>query len=228
MHTRIRRRQNAVESAGMDVGHLRQPVVGQVPFEPDPIQIHQVRYHEHNLYSASAHVNRETRNNCAEPKTPPELPSARMDRAWLLKTLQALRQQAGSDLQLAKDIGLSHSGHVPKLLAEKGTTPSVGTCLHIASAAGVHPSDVLRAAGHGRVVPVLESAYRQAPPTIHHDSYTQSLLEVVGMLTDLEREEVRNFAAFVVTRREARQSADSPFMPSRRHGPARHRVAQKK
>jgi hypothetical protein len=91
------------------------------------------------------------------------------------------------------------------MLETGGMTPSVETCLRIAGAANEHPSDVLRAAGHGATVAVLESAYRNATPTAPPlPSLKRSLFEVAERLTDLEVEEVRDYAAFLVSRRHLR------------------------
>lgn len=162
MNASVWRRQNAMKGSGMHSRHLCQAVVGQIAFQPDPIQIRELANHEEKIRFASREVNSETRTISDEDKPLEGLPFGRMDRAWLIGVIRRLHNEVkGNDLALARKFGLKRSGHIKKYMLDKdGMTPNVETCLRIAGVAGEHPSDVLRAAGHGPVVAVLESSYR--------------------------------------------------------------------
>jgi hypothetical protein len=83
-----------------------------------------------------------------------------MTRQELTVVLRQLRIQAGSALVLSRQLGLSASNHIPRLLDEQDPIqPSVPTCLHIAALAGRHPNEILQAAGHEELIPILEAAY---------------------------------------------------------------------
>lgn len=122
-----------------------------------------------------------------------------MDRAWLVDELRRLREQLGSDTALASALGLKHSGHIPRLLdADKGVVPSVETCLHLAGATGHHPDDVLRAAGHEHVIPVLRAAYarrRSQQPQPEDTVEAQAVARAYSELTDAQRHAIHAILA---------------------------------
>lgn len=165
MHTGVRGRQNAVDGTGMHAQRLTQFLVGEVALEPDPIQLTKLLYHDGNSMHRFARCQVENENISDEANQGNPLLSRHMNRPWLLQTLRTLREHVGTDLALARAIGLRHSGHVPRLLALDGTVPNVQTCLGIAAAAKVHPNDVLRAAGHEAVIPILERTYANVTAT---------------------------------------------------------------
>jgi hypothetical protein len=135
----------------------------QVPLDSQPIELDDFHQHEVSLDITSREVNNKMGKNGSEVTGGPALPSVAVDRTGLARLLKDLRVKASSDAALGRLLGLS-SNHIPRLLAdEHPSTPSVETCLHVAIAAARDPGEILRAAGHGDVVDVLERAYRAAP-----------------------------------------------------------------
>lgn len=212
-------------------GHLFE---GEVQFQSNPIQLPDLGQHDAKLNLALRKVNKKTRIILREAKCDLALTSPPMgepDLGWLRTAFRRLRDQAGSDSAMSTALGLKSSNHIPEMLSEDPPIPQVHTCLRLAVALGEHPSVAMVAAGYGDLVPLLQAVYGSEPaiadPAPVLDTYARTLLAVVAKLTDIEREEVRNFAAFVAIRREARSA--KPQQKTRKGGaaPAR-RIARKR
>lgn len=161
METRVWRGQEPIQGLPLDADQVSQPLIAQVLFKPDAVQGQQLVCHDVNIEPTLPKVNRETRNIVGEAKRPESVGSAWMNRDRLTAWLVAMRAEAGSDLTMARRLGLKASNHIPALVAGR-TTPQVATCLRLADAVHAHPSDVLRAAGYEDVIPLLENSYGRA------------------------------------------------------------------
>lgn len=109
---------------------------------------------------ASPNVNKNNGQILGDAKLLIALALQRMTRSELTDLLLDLKMRAGSDQALAHKIGYRASNHIPNLLRrDNPITPNAQTCLRIARFAGRHPSEILRAAGHGDLVEIIEESY---------------------------------------------------------------------
>lgn len=207
--------------ARMHAQPLAQLLKGEVQLQACPVQLTQFAYHEDNLRFASPDVKHENEKISGEGNGALGLRLRQMDRLWLLALLKDLREKAGSDLAFAKIVGYRHSGHVPKLLNDEGPMPNVSTCLRIAQAAHAHPSDVLRAAGHDDVIPLLESVYAAARDLPRHTLVAPSADADAAASREIALAQLQDAARAIATAAAALHQEPTT---ARRHAPAHPRV----